>query len=192
MPVSADVQTTRGLRSSRYPWWSDVWRQWRWLSGYFYCISSRDGEEIMLSDSWQAQKHQRSEFSQGNCQILQEGYDINHFSWLVGFCIQYSRIIASIGCIAFNRNFLNLSTWSAILLSSQNYPMCHPMYIEQRTSWFPGRQRCFKYHDIRYPPRAGLASTIINDIDCYHERHWPLKMASLVYERINCCGGMSK
>ena len=30
------------------------------------------------------------------------------------------------------------------------------------------------------------ASTIINGIDCYQERHRPLKMASLVYERENC------
>ena len=32
----------------------------------------------------------------------------------------------------------------------------------------------------------GKASTIINGIDCYQERHRPLKMASLVYERENC------
>ena len=32
----------------------------------------------------------------------------------------------------------------------------------------------------------GEASTIINGIDCYQERHRPLKMASLVYERENC------
>ena len=32
----------------------------------------------------------------------------------------------------------------------------------------------------------GKASTIINGIDCYQERHRPLKVASLVYERENC------
>ena len=37
----------------------------------------------------------------------------------------------------------------------------------------------------------GKASTIINGIDCYQERHRTLKMASLVYERENCVGATS-
>ena len=33
-----------------------------------------------------------------------------------------------------------------------------------------------------------MASTVTNGIDCYQERHRPLQMASLVYEREICSG----
>ena len=41
-------------------------------------------------------------------------------------------------------------------------------------------------HTQWYRLFQGKASTIINGIDCYQERHRPLKVASLVYERENC------
>ena len=55
-------------------------------------------------------------------------------------------------------------TWIAIT----DPPFC---WVPRTT---PTKQRCFKYHDIRYPPRAGLALTILSGIDCFRERHWPL------------------
>ena len=69
---------------------------------------------------------------------------------LSGFTFNTAGLLLRLGATLSKRNLLNFLYLVRHFVEFQELPCTF------RDSWM---KRCFKYHDIRYPPRAGLASS---------------------------------